>query len=141
MSTDSVVVVGGGVAGLACAVRLADAGRTVRVLEASDAVGGRVRTDRVDGFRLDRGFQILNTAYPEAQRHLSDWFGEAARNWKLLRSYRIPDALPAQLPGSPAPSTQPVRLSSGIVVCGSHREHPSLNGALASGRRAAGEIR
>ncbi len=410
MSTDGVVIVGGGVAGLACAVQLAEEGRTVRVLEASDAVGGRVRTDLLDGFRLDRGFQILNTAYPEAQRlldypaldlnafypgalvrvggrfervadpfrrpadalrnvgapvgtlvdklrllrlrrraragplgdlfrrpqtttiaylrenglsdtvierflrpflsgvflerdldtasgsfefvwrmfsagdaalpalgigeipaqlaarlparsirtdarvvavdagsatlasgeriegqavviatdgvaaasltpeverprtreahclyfaaersplsepilvldgeggglittlcvpsdvstayapagsalvsvsvvqpggagagdlaeavrgQLVDWFGEAARTWKLLRSYRIPDALPVQLPESPAPSTQPARLPSRIFVCGDHREHPSLNGALASARRAAGEI-
>ena len=40
------------------------------VVEAADGVGGRVRTDRVDGFRLDRGFQVLLTAYPEAQRLL-----------------------------------------------------------------------
>jgi phytoene dehydrogenase-like protein len=65
-----VVVVGAGLAGLACARRLVAAGRTVRVLEASDAVGGRVRTDVVDGFRLDRGFQVLLTSYPAAQAQL-----------------------------------------------------------------------
>lgn len=64
------VVVGAGLAGLACAVRLYEAGVPVRVLEASDGVGGRTRTDIVDGFRLDRGFQVLNTAYPEARRVL-----------------------------------------------------------------------
>jgi phytoene dehydrogenase-like protein len=58
------VVVGAGLAGLACARSLVDAGLTVAVLEASDAVGGRVRTDVVDGFRLDRGFQVLNPSYP-----------------------------------------------------------------------------
>jgi hypothetical protein len=63
-----VVVIGAGLAGLACARTLVDAGRTVAVLEASDGVGGRVRTDEVDGFRLDRGFQILLTAYPELAR-------------------------------------------------------------------------
>jgi phytoene dehydrogenase-like protein len=63
-----VVVVGAGLAGLACARTLVAAGRTVAVLEASDRVGGRVRTDEVDGFRLDRGFQILLTAYPEVGR-------------------------------------------------------------------------
>jgi Protein of unknown function (DUF2867)/NAD(P)-binding Rossmann-like domain len=68
-STD-VVVVGAGVAGLACAVELADAGATVRVLESADAVGGCVRTDALDGFLLDRGFQILLTAYPQARRLL-----------------------------------------------------------------------
>jgi phytoene dehydrogenase-like protein len=66
-SQTRVVVVGAGLAGLSCAVELADAGLECVVLEASDAVGGRVRTDIVDGFRLDRGFQVLLTAYPEAQ--------------------------------------------------------------------------
>jgi phytoene dehydrogenase-like protein len=61
-----VVVVGAGLAGLACARHLHRAGRAVRVLEASDGVGGRVRSDRVDGYVLDRGFQVLLSAYPEA---------------------------------------------------------------------------
>jgi phytoene dehydrogenase-like protein len=65
-----IVVVGAGLAGLACAVALHEAGRPVRVVEAGDGVGGRVRTDIVDGFRLDRGFQVLLTAYPEAHRQL-----------------------------------------------------------------------
>lgn len=64
------VVVGAGLAGLRCARELARAGLDVVVLEASDGVGGRVRTDRVDGFLLDRGFQVLNDAYPEARRAL-----------------------------------------------------------------------
>ncbi|QIK65235.1 FAD-dependent oxidoreductase [Nocardioides sp. HDW12B] len=65
-----VVVVGAGLAGLRCARELAGAGLSVSVLEASDGVGGRVRTDRVDGFLLDRGFQVLNDAYPEVRRAL-----------------------------------------------------------------------
>ncbi|MBI5336898.1 MAG: FAD-dependent oxidoreductase [Mycolicibacterium rufum] len=60
-----VVVVGAGLAGLRCAAVLAAAGREVRVWEAADEVGGRIRTDVVDGFRCDRGFQVLNPAYPE----------------------------------------------------------------------------
>ncbi|RSN04845.1 amine oxidase [Nonomuraea sp. WAC 01424] len=68
--TRAVIVVGAGMAGLACAVRLHEAGVPVRVLEASDGVGGRVRTDIVDGFRLERGYQVFNTAYPEARRVL-----------------------------------------------------------------------
>ena len=63
-----VVVVGAGLAGLACARALTSHGLDVRVLEAGDAVGGRVRTDRVDGYTLDRGFQVLNTAYPALRR-------------------------------------------------------------------------
>ena len=65
-----VVIVGAGLAGLACARVLSDAGVEVVVLEASDGVGGRVRTDVVDGFQLDRGFQVLLTEYPEAKRQL-----------------------------------------------------------------------
>ncbi len=65
-----VVIVGAGLAGLSAARTLADAGREVLVLEASDGVGGRVRTDSVDGFRLDRGFQVALTAYPELARQL-----------------------------------------------------------------------
>lgn len=65
-----VVIVGAGLAGLACARAVTDAGLTATVLEASDGVGGRVRTDVVDGFRLDRGFQILLTGYPEVARQL-----------------------------------------------------------------------
>ncbi|KAA0101831.1 FAD-binding protein [Mycolicibacterium sp. P1-18] len=67
MSVDDtdVLIIGAGLAGLRCAAVLRSAGRDVRVWEASDAVGGRIRTDVVDGFRCDRGFQVLNPAYPE----------------------------------------------------------------------------
>src|ERR1700683_3082399 len=65
-----VVVIGAGLAGLSCALSLEAAGLSVTLLEASDAPGGRVRTDLVDGFRLDRGFQVMLTAYPEAKRLL-----------------------------------------------------------------------
>jgi len=67
----SVIIVGAGVAGLSCAVYLKQAGINALVVEATEGVGGRVRTDLVDGFRLDRGFQILLTAYPEARRLLN----------------------------------------------------------------------
>lgn len=60
----NVVIVGAGLAGLCCARALEAAGKSVRVYERSDAPGGRVRTDRVDGFLVDRGFQVLLTAYP-----------------------------------------------------------------------------
>jgi phytoene dehydrogenase-like protein len=65
-----VVVVGAGLSGLACATALHRSGVPVRVFDASDGVGGRVRTDRIDGFLLDRGFQVLSTAYPEVQHQL-----------------------------------------------------------------------
>jgi phytoene dehydrogenase-like protein len=70
MGNSPVLIIGAGVAGLTCAKYLHDRGLTPLVLEAADGVGGRVRTDRVEGFLLDRGFQILLTAYPEARRLL-----------------------------------------------------------------------
>ncbi len=66
VSGKSVLIVGGGLAGLACAIRLHEAGARPLIFEGSDAPGGRVRTDRVDGFLLDRGFQVYLDAYPEA---------------------------------------------------------------------------
>ncbi|MCW2784908.1 MAG: hypothetical protein JWP74_1425 [Marmoricola sp.] len=68
MSEHPVVVVGAGLAGLACAARLHREGVPVLVLERGDEVGGRVRTDLVDGFVIDRGFQVINTAYPALRR-------------------------------------------------------------------------
>ncbi len=71
-STDRpVVIVGAGLAGLSCAATLHRADIPVVVIESSDGVGGRVRTDKVDGFLLDRGFQVLLTAYPELHRQLN----------------------------------------------------------------------
>ncbi|MFJ8818741.1 FAD-dependent oxidoreductase [Amycolatopsis thermoflava] len=66
-----VVVVGAGLAGLAAARTLQRAGLHVLVCEAGDDIGGRVRTDVIDGFRLDRGFQVLLPAYP-AVREMVD---------------------------------------------------------------------
>lgn len=71
MSDKQVIIVGAGLAGLACARELNQRGTRAILLEAGDGVGGRVRTDRVNGFLLDRGFQVLLTAYPEAQRVLN----------------------------------------------------------------------
>ena len=60
-----VAVIGAGLSGLAAARQIQQSGLSVVIVESSDAVGGRVRTDNVDGFLLDRGFQVLLTAYPE----------------------------------------------------------------------------
>lgn len=70
MRKTDVVIIGAGLAGLCCARKLQRAGLDIVVLEAGDAPGGRVRTDSVDGFLLDRGFQVLLTSYPEARREL-----------------------------------------------------------------------
>jgi phytoene dehydrogenase-like protein len=70
-STPHVLIIGAGLAGLACARLLTNAGLACTVLEASDGIGGRVRTDLVEGFQLDRGFQVLLTGYPEAREMLN----------------------------------------------------------------------
>ncbi len=70
MSVAPVVIIGGGLAGLSAARQLSIYGIEVLVLEAGDRVGGRVRTDVVDGVHMDHGFQLYNTAYPEGKRVL-----------------------------------------------------------------------
>lgn len=68
--TSEILIVGAGIAGLTAAKLLKQAGKKVLVVDAADKVGGRVSTDEVDGFLLDRGFQVLLTAYPETQQLL-----------------------------------------------------------------------
>ena len=105
MSTSpDVLIIGAGLAGLACGRHLADAGVSFQILEASDGIGGRVRTDEFEGFLLDRGFQVLLTAYPEAQRTLDyhalelKRFAPGAFSWfsgrmnKLVDPWRTPGA-------------------------------------------------
>ena len=70
MKNSDVIVVGAGISGLCCARQLKALGLTCLILESDTVIGGRVRTDQVDGFLLDRGFQVFLTAYPEALRIL-----------------------------------------------------------------------
>ena len=66
-----VIIVGAGLAGLACARRLFQAGIPFLILEADRRIGGRLKTDNLNGFILNHGFQVLQTAYPEARRVLN----------------------------------------------------------------------
>ena len=70
MSLPQTVIIGAGAAGLVAAFELERAGHAPILLEANDCVGGRLRTDVVNGFRLDRGFQIILSDYPEVKRYL-----------------------------------------------------------------------
>jgi hypothetical protein len=66
-SARPVIVIGAGLAGLSAAQSLIEAGIEVRVLEASTTIGGRVQTDEINGYRFDRGFQLINARYPEVE--------------------------------------------------------------------------
>lgn len=114
MEDCDVIVVGAGLAGLECARTLVEAGLVVRVLEAGDAVGGRVRTDRVDGFLVDRGFQLLNPAYP-AVRDRVDVRNLALRPFWPAVGVRTEDRLALLADPRRAPRLLGRTLSSGYV--------------------------
>jgi phytoene dehydrogenase-like protein len=96
-SSADVVVIGAGLAGLAAARTIQTSGHSVIVVEASDAVGGRVRTDNVDGFLLDRGFQVILTAYPELDTQVDmdaldvQAFDPGALVWRKGRGHVVSD--------------------------------------------------
>jgi phytoene dehydrogenase-like protein len=109
VAAHDVVVVGGGLAGLRAAQLLCRRGLDVVVLEAADRPGGRVATDVVDGFRCDRGFQVLNTSYP------------------ALRAAADLDALDLRA-FTPAAA---VRDADGLHVYGDPRRRPALTPRMA----------
>ena len=63
-------IIGAGVAGLVAAIELEKSGYAPVILETSDSVGGRVKTDIIEGYQLDHGFQVLLEAYPMAKKYL-----------------------------------------------------------------------
>ena len=93
------VVVGAGLAGMAAALTLQESGIAVTVLEAADRPGGRVASDEIDGFILDRGFQLINGNYSEIKR------------WNLL------DGIDFEI----APRTIGVSTDTGIAKLGDPR--------------------
>lgn len=70
MKEEKIYIIGAGLSGLIAALELEKAGFSPIILESSDRIGGRMKTDEIDGFLLDHGFQVLNTAYPEAKKYL-----------------------------------------------------------------------
>jgi phytoene dehydrogenase-like protein len=105
VDTHDTIVIGAGLAGLRSAARLAEAGHDVVVLEAEAVVGGRQRTDSVDGFLLDRGFQILNPAYPAVKR----WVDVAD-----LRLQRFPVGVRVRTESDSVELSHPLRHPTGV---------------------------
>lgn len=130
------VIVGAGLAGLCCARELERHGLDCVVLEAADAPGGRVRTDLVDGFRLDRGFQVLLTSYPEVQAVLDvpalqlRSFVAGAAVWRDGALHSLADPWRRPIAGLKS-------LASPVGSVSDKCEQASIQGAMVSGRRAA----
>ncbi len=101
MDKTQVIIIGGGIAGLSAAVYLHKQNISFKLIEANDRVGGRVKTDIINGYRLDHGFQVLLTAYPEA-KELLDY---SALQLKPLR----PGSLILQANGKTAKIGDPAR--------------------------------
>ena len=76
----------------------------------------------------------------QVRDQLRDWFGEIVDAWRHLRTHRIPYVLPSQRPPALSPVQKPVKRPDGIFVCGDYRDTASIQGAMASGRRAAEQI-
>ncbi|MDT8915163.1 NAD(P)/FAD-dependent oxidoreductase [Amycolatopsis sp. PS_44_ISF1] len=130
-----VIVVGAGLAGLAAAVELQRRGHRVRVFESADRPGGRVRSDVVDGFTLDRGFQLLNPAYP-AVRALIDLPALAPR--RFWRAVRLVDGDRSRLLGHPFDT---LRAIPGLLERGPVGVRDVLALAALSARDLAGPAR
>lgn len=142
-----VIVIGAGLAGLTAARHLAASSSApdVAILEASDAVGGRVRTDVVDGFKVDRGFQVLNPAYPALKSEVDlgrldlHPFGRgvAVRRADGLSVVADPTRHPTTLPGTLAGPWRSPRALAGLArwVAGSGGERlaDSLDAAGVTG--------
>ncbi len=124
-----IAVIGAGLAGLTCAKVLHEAGAEYCVLDSADEVGGRVRSDRTQGFILDRGFQVLLNSYPTLRRHVDlralrpqafdsgAMLWDAGKFWKLRNPFRHPLSAPRAAFGSAFGPADKARLSKlGLMV-------------------------
>ncbi|MBN1097582.1 FAD-dependent oxidoreductase [Blastococcus sp. TML/C7B] len=141
-----VVVVGAGLAGLAAATRLAAAGCDVHVVEAAEHAGGRLTTERIDGFVVDRGFQVLNTGYPRvADLDLPSldlgWFLTGARVWVDGRAHAVvdPRSRPAALPATATAPIGSLREKAALAAFSLRAGYLPVPRLLAAPERTAAE--
>jgi predicted NAD/FAD-dependent oxidoreductase len=130
-----IVVVGAGLAGLACAADLTAAGVPVQMLEAGKAAGQPAHRRRVSTSVLGPDRENLESS---VRSRLATLYEADTTDWEHVATYTIPDALPAMPP--PHPLSRPRRLSARHYACGDYRASGSIQGALASGARAAREV-
>ena len=145
-----IIVVGGGLAGLTCATKvLVEQGPEMAVFEASDEVGGCVRTVEKDGFRLDRGFQVHLIAYPVTRRHLDHRMLDlkASDPRAIVRRGReenvlsgVPYARFSQPPGIHVRQPENRTSTPGLVLPGEYTEDSSINDSMISGEQTAEEV-
>jgi phytoene dehydrogenase-like protein len=141
-----VVVVGAGLAGLSAATRLAAAGCDVHVCEAGDLVGGRLATERIDGFVVDRGFQVLNAGYPRVADldldalHMG-WFERGAVIRVDGRPHRVvdPRRRPTTVPGSLAAPIGSLREKAAIAAFSLRAAYTPVDRRLAARESSAEE--
>jgi phytoene dehydrogenase-like protein len=139
-----VVVAGAGLAGLSAAIRLAAAGIDVHVLEAGGHAGGRLATERIDGFVVDRGFQVLNTGYPRAADldlpalHLG-WFERGAVIRDDGRAHRVvdPRQRPSAVLGTAAAPVGSLREKAALVAFSLRAGYSPVGRLLRAPERAA----
>jgi len=119
-SNSGLIIIGAGLAGLSCARHLMGAKIPVVILKADHRIGRRLKTDRLEGFILNHGFQVLQTAYPKANRVLH--------------------ALPEQPPPMPDPTVAAAPIRPGLFVCGEYGSVPGIQWPMLSGRQAAEQV-
>jgi phytoene dehydrogenase-like protein len=141
-----VVVIGAGLAGLSAATRLAAAGCDVHVVDAAGHAGGRLATERVDGFVVDRGFQVLNTGYPRVADLDLDalqlgWFLTGARVWVDGTAHRVvdPRSRPGALPATAAAPIGSLREKAALAAFSLRAGYLPVHRLLAAPERTAAE--
>jgi phytoene dehydrogenase-like protein len=89
---------------------------------------------------LDQSTEDGSNLENQVRDQLGEWFGNVVAQWRHLRTYRIPFALPNQAPPALSPVEKPAKRSDGVFICGDYLDTASIQGAMASGRRAASQI-